>query len=237
MAGKEQLRQQRTGTIINLTAKKQQSVLGRALHTLIDLLQKRFPEVKFEHKTEWRLKDIVALLREIYPDVKFHYHLDTSSMKPDGGILSIVDKTEKTYPILIVEVKNQGTNELRLREGLPPQARGNAIERLGKNVIGFRTALMHESIFPFVCFGDGCDFAEGSSILDRVITIAMFGELNVVHLFNEGPYGRFNRGTFFFRENPWKEDEMVEVMYEIACRSVHYYFAKYGEKAFVSQSV
>lgn len=89
-------------------------MLGRALHTLIDLLQKRFPDVKFEHNTERRLKDIVALLREIYPDVKFHYHLDTSSMKPNGGILSIVDKSEKTYPILIVEVKNQGTNELRL---------------------------------------------------------------------------------------------------------------------------
>jgi|GEM_PF-2769138 len=52
MAGKEQLRTQRTGTIINLTAKKQQSVLGRALHTLIDLLQKRFPDVKFEHNTD-----------------------------------------------------------------------------------------------------------------------------------------------------------------------------------------
>jgi type II restriction enzyme len=237
MARKEQLRKQRTGTVINLTAKKQQSVLGRALKKLIERLQQRFPQVNFDHKTEWRLKDIVASLREIYPDVKFHYHHDTSSMKPDGGILSIVDKSGKTYPILIVEVKDQGTNQLRLREGLPPQARGNAIERLGKNVIGFRTALMHECIFPFVCFGDGCDFAEGSSILDRVITIAMFGELNVVHLFNEGPYGRFNRGTFLFRENPWKEDEMVEVMYEIACRSVHYYFAKYGEEAFVSQSV
>jgi len=236
MARKEQLRKQRTGTIINLTAKKQQSVLGRALEKLLDRLEQRFPQVKFDHKAEWRLKDIVASLREIYPDVKFHYHHDTSSMKPDGGILSIVDKGGKTYPILIVEVKNQGTNELRLREGLPRQARGNAIERLGKNVIGFRTALMHEHIFPFVCFGDGCDFAEGSSILDRVTTIAMFGELNVIHLINEGPYGRFNRGTFFFREQPWTEDEMVSVMYEVACRSIYYYFAKHGEQDFVSNS-
>ena len=36
----------------------------------------------------------------------------------------------------------------------------NAIERLGKNVIGFRTALLNEAIFPFVCFGDGCDLKD-----------------------------------------------------------------------------
>lgn len=55
-------------------------------------------------------------------------------------------------------MKNQGTNDRRAREGLPRQAKGNAIERLGKNVIGLRAALMRESIFPFVCFGYGCDF-------------------------------------------------------------------------------
>jgi hypothetical protein len=49
------------------------------------------------------------------------------------------------------------------------------IERLGKNVIGFRTAMLKEDIMPFVCFGYGCDFEEQSSILDRVVTIAMFG--------------------------------------------------------------
>lgn len=31
------------------------------------------------------------------------------------------------YPVLIAEVKNQGTNVLRAQEGLPKQAKGNAI--------------------------------------------------------------------------------------------------------------
>ena len=53
----------------------------------------------------------------------------------------IVTKDEQKYPILITEMKNQGTNDLRLKEGKKKQAKGNAIERLGKNVIGFRTAL------------------------------------------------------------------------------------------------
>ena len=137
-----------------------------------------------------------------------------------------------TFPVLISEVKNQGTNDQRRREGLPRQARGNAIERLGKNVIGLRTALMRESIFPFVCFGYGCDFEEDSSILDRVTTIAMFGSLNKTYLHNAGTDGRFNRGSFYFRPEQWRVAEMAAIMKDIAERSVLYYFSKYGERHF-----
>lgn len=135
-------------------------------------------------------------------------------------------------PILISEVKNQGTNDLRVAEGKSKQAQGNAIERLGKNVIGFRTAMMNEGIIPFVCFGYGCDFADTSSILDRVVTIAMFGPLNRINVVNQGESGVFNRGSFFFREAAWSEEEMSAIMHEIAQRSVHYYYAKYGQEAF-----
>lgn len=111
------------------------------------------------------------------------------------------------------------------------QARGNAIERLGKNLIGLRTALRRESIFPFVCFGYGCDFEDGSSILDRVSTMAMFGQLNRTYLHNQEG-GKFNRGSFYFREEPWSVAEMHSVMANIAARSVQYYFSKYDESHF-----
>lgn len=119
----------------------------------------------------------------------------------------------------------------REREGLQRQARGNAIERLGKNLIGLRTALLRESIFPFVCFGYGCDFEDGSSILDRVSTMAMFGQLNRTYLHNQEG-GKFNRGSFYFREKPWSVAEMHSVMANIAARSVQYYFSKYDESHF-----
>lgn len=153
-------------------------------------------------------------------------------MRPDGGILSIKSTEGNRYPILIAEKKNQGTNDLRELEGKNKQAKGNAIERLGKNVIGFRAALLKESIFPFICFGDGCDFSDDSSILDRVVTIAMFGHLNTEYLHNQGPQGVFNRGTFYFRVKEWDEDEMAKACYSIAEKSVFYYYSKYSEKAF-----
>ncbi len=205
--------------------------LGAALTAVTQKLTGKFGVI-LHHERSWFLRDVVKLLRKHHLDVDFSYHFETSSMKPDGGILSIVSATGVKYPVLITEVKNQGTNDLRFTEGKAKQAKGNAIERLGKNVIGLRTACLHESIFPFVCFGDGCDFAPDSSILDRITTISMFGALNKVRVHNEGAGGQFNRGSFFFREQSWTADEMAKVMYEIAESSVYYYFSKYGKDHF-----
>ena len=214
-----------------MTSKKQESDLGRALADVVDRITEVF-SVELEHTAQWKLADIVSSLRGAFDDIEFHYHFETSAMRPDGGILSMLDNDGTARPILITEVKNQGTNDLRAAEGKPKQAKGNAIERLGKNVIGFRTAMMSEGIVPFVCFGYGCDFADDSSILDRVSVIAMFGPLNRVNVVNQGESGSFNRGSFFFREERWSVDEMAEVMYEVASRAIHYYFACYGEAAF-----
>lgn len=234
MARKHQLRELRTGTVINVTSKKQESDIIRALQQVVEHLDRKFgKEISLAHEKQWYLKDIVAELRNTHPDMEFHYHFDTSSIRPDGGILHIRGKPGDRfiYPVLIAEVKNQGTNVLRAQEGLPKQARGNAIERLGKNLIGLRAALMRESIFPFVCFGYGCDFEADSSILDRVSTMAIFGKLNTTYLYNEEG-GKFNRGSFYFRPQPWSVDEMVEIMRDIAERSVLYYFSKYREDHF-----
>jgi type II restriction enzyme len=111
-----------------------------------------------------------------------------------------MDNANTKYPILVAEVKNQGTNDMRLKEGKPKQAKGIAIERLGKNVIGFGTALLKESIFPFICFGDGCDFAQDPSIIERVVTINMLGILNQIRVQNEGSAGVLIEVVFFQRE-------------------------------------
>ena len=234
MARKHQLRVQRAGTVINVTSKQQESDIIKALVQVVEYLRSKFKKkISLVHEKQWHLKDIVAELRHSYPDTEFHYHFDSSSIRPDGGILHIQGRPgdKLIYPILIVEVKNQGTNVLRAQEGLPKQAKGNAIERLGKNLIGLRTTLMRESIFPFVCFGYGCDFEADSSILDRVSTMAMFGKLNTTYLHNEEG-GKFNRGSFYFRPEKWSANEMVAIMKDIAERSVLYYFSKYHEAHF-----
>lgn len=232
MSRKSALRDQRYGTVINAISTRQDKVLVAATRRVGVALQQKFPGLQIVHATQWLIKDVVVRLREEFPDLDFHYFFSSSAMKPDGGITSIVSSDGSSYPILIGEKKNQGTNDLRATEGLKKQAKGNAIERLGKNVIGFRTAFKSESIFPFVCFDDGCDFALDSSILDRVVTIAMFGNLNHEYVHKLGGGAEFDRGSFFFRVDEWTENEMYEIALSIATKSVYYYYSKYGEAHF-----
>ncbi len=237
MADSDRLRKLRTNTVINVTSKKQETDVIKALGQVLEHLDAVFGKrITLAHQNHWRIPDIVAELRKTYPGVEFHHHFNNTYINPDGGFLFLEsnEKSDFVFPILISEVKHQGTNDRRLREGLPKQARGNAIERLGKNLIGLRAALMRESIFPFVCFGYGNDFEGTSSILDRVTTMAMFGRLNTTYLHNEQD-GLFNRGSFYFREERWTVEEMADVMKDIAERSVLYYFSKYRADSFLSQ--
>ncbi len=145
-----------------------------------------------------------------------------SYIKPDGGILVLRKKDNENYKriALAVEMKHQGTNDKRLREGMKKQAQGNAIERLGKNLIGIRATLQYEKVTPFVCFGWGVDFAEGSSIRDRVITMNEFYPLNRIFVHKKESYSPV---SMFFREQEWQEDELFDKMKEIAEASITTY--------------
>ena len=230
MSDKSLLRKTRENTIINNTSKKQDKEIITSVNKVLEKLKIKFPKVIFVHFKKITLKNIVEHLEKSFPNVEFYYKFEDSFMTPDGGFLCIENKKGEQFPILIPEVKNQGTNDSRAKEGLPKQAKGNAIERLGKNVIGLRTYLLTENIFPFVCFGYGCDFEDDSSILDRVTTICMFGKLNKTYLYNQD---NFNRGSFYFRGDKWSVKEMSKIMYDIAEKSIYYYFSKYGEDSFI----
>lgn len=184
------------------------------------------------HEKKIYLKDIVAKLRKIYPNEDWLYNFETSTIKPDGGILYLIDKGGKQYPILIAEQKSQGTNNRVIQETGKKQARGNAIERLGKNLIGLRTWLKDEEIFPFVCFGSGCDFEQNSSILDRVSTMAEFSKLNNINLFATVDSKRCP-GSFYFHEKALLKNDFLKIMMDIAERSILYYFSKYGKESFI----
>jgi type II restriction enzyme len=198
---------------------------------VVQRLESKF-DLKITHEPRVFLKEITLHLSDSFPDIEFKHHFDTSFLIPDGGFLFLEDKNGERYTILISEAKRQGTNDLRASEGLKKQAKGNAIERLGKNVIGFRAWMATENILPFVVFGEGVDFAEDSSILDRVSTIAMFAPLNKIEVANLGEHGKFNRGSFFFRVEPWQPKEMAEILFDVAQRSIYYYFSKHGEARF-----
>src|SRR3546814_5753487 len=79
--------------------------------------------------------------------------------------------------------------------------------------IWFRSALQYERITPFVCFGWGVDFAPGSSILERVITMNEFYPLNRIFVFKREDYAPV---SMCFRSNEWDTAELYATMLEIA---------------------
>ena len=234
MSHKDELRKQRYDTVINKISSKQEKELTKAIRAVCDDLKAIFPGITLNYKKRAYLYEITSHIDDSFPDGDMFYYHKTSFMAPDGGFVYLVSKNfDRQLPILISEKKNQGTNDLRKIEGKPQQSQGNAIERLGKNVIGLRAFLADEDIFPFICFGDGCDFADGSSILDRAVAIAIFGELNKIYLHDVANLPQFKRGSFFFRDKEWTAEEMHKLCLDVAKRSVHYYFSKYGEETFI----
>ena len=53
MARKTQLRQQRTGTVINATSKQQETELVKALEQTASYLDGKFAGVEFHHSKTW----------------------------------------------------------------------------------------------------------------------------------------------------------------------------------------
>lgn len=211
----------------NTESKQDEKKVAQAMDQVIAYLNERLKLEALGYRLEYvrsiRLGDLIAILRTYEKRYEFANLTNADScMKPDGGILllrSIKDEAFKRI-VLAVEMKKQGTNDLREAEGKPHQSKGNAIERLGKNLIGIRATLQFENITPFVCFGWGVDFSPGSSINDRVVTMNEFYPLNRIYVFKRDGFAPV---SMFFRDKPWSVDELYETMKEVAETSIRYY--------------
>lgn len=211
-------------SIKNLLSKDMDKNIDVAIAAVILLLQEKYPQLTFRHEKKMMLSEIISLLSKAYPEQAQYFSrtLSTSFIKPDGGFVFAKNDRGQERLILVSEVKRQGTNDRRAEEGLPNQAKGNAIERLGKNLIGIKAIFKNEGVLPFVCFGQGHDFQEGSSILDRVITMNEFFPLNTI--FVEKDHLPFEPVSMYFRYEDWTVDEMAALLFQIARRAIEYKF-------------
>lgn len=178
------------------------------------ILAEMFPNHTFEVKTKLTFNQI-----EKYTQRTFNIDFDYSrrSLQPDGGVIWMDDK----YPILITEMKRQGTNNEREKEGKTKQAVGNAIERLGKNLKGFDCLYENDDILPFICFCWGCDVVDGT-FLGKLYTLNSFNELNVIY---DTPIKTRNKPftCLLKKEAPFTLEEMVITMLQVAVSSIQYY--------------
>jgi hypothetical protein len=86
MAKKDDLRNQREGTIINHISKRQEKILDRSVRRVGEKLMSDFDGITLKLDPSLFLKNVVGKLTKSFPEVDFHYFFDSSSMRPDGGI-------------------------------------------------------------------------------------------------------------------------------------------------------
>lgn len=211
----------------NILSKGDDKKVAFAMHKVVQYLTERFKlsDLGFylEYVKSIQLSELIGIIKSYDKRTEFSTLTRSETyIKPDGGVLLLKKKNDKNYKriALAVEMKHQGTNDKRLAEGKNKQAQGNAIERLGKNLIGIRATLQYEKITPFVCFGWGIDFADDSPIRDRVITMNEFYPLNKIFVHKRDGYSPV---SLYFREKEWSESELVDVMKEIAQASIMAY--------------
>lgn len=225
MASSDFLRQNTNQHAVkNSISVKMDKDIDVAIAAVMRMLGEKYPDLTFTHRKKMFLTEIINGLETEFSEYVplFSDVLPVSFITPDGGFVSATDKNGNEKIILVSEVKRQGTNDKRAKEGLAKQAMGNAIERLGKNLIGIRAIFKNEKVLPFVCFGQGYDFQEGSSILDRVVTMNEFFPLN--HTYVQKAYEPFEPVSMYFRYEDWTLDEMVAILFDVATQSVNEVF-------------
>ena len=239
----ERLRETHTGFgggkgIYGKAAKTHDKKTGDAARYVFGLLEKTFPELVFRHRFTIPKTDINEKLSHLNPELGVTQFVMTSSVKPDGGVIEVRDVQGGWRAILIAEAKKQGTNVKRIEEGLGKQAQGNAIERTHKNIAELKNYMIGERYFPYVVFMHGSDLTtktlhvptpsgkifdlHPTSIPDR-LTAASYGmPVNVPYCRNifaehiDGSKIMLQIASLYMRNEPWREEEMIEVMIEIA---------------------
>ena len=184
-----------------------------------------------EFKKDLEIDYMIKFIKKKNIRKEFNLECVDRKIKPDGGVLYLVKKdTKEKFPLVIAEIKRQGTNKERAKEGKEPQATGNAVERLGKNLVGIRAMMNYEEITPFVCFGWGDDFEldteKTKTVRTKVIMLNQFYDMNKIYVFKrDGNVGNnsFAPVSMFFREEKWTPEEMFKIMKEIAETSIRYY--------------
>ena len=224
--------------IFGQEAKTHDKKTGDAARYVFSVLEETFPSLNFRHRFKIPKEEINSKLNHIDARLGVTQFVDTSSVKPDGGVIEVMDVHGGWRPILIGEAKKQGTNVERIKEGLGKQAQGNAIERTHKNIAELKNYMIQENYFPYVVFMHGSDLTtetlrvpepsgeifelQPTSIPDR-LTAASYGmPVNVPYCRNlfaenfDGSKIMLQIASLYMRNDPWTEEEMADVMIEIA---------------------
>jgi len=141
--------------------------VGVASINVFKSLQNAHSNYDFRFRQAIKKQEINERLRTIDARLGETLYLKDSEIRPDGGVIEVLDKNKNWRVILVSEAKFQGKDVENIKSGLlvgknkdqQLMAAGNAIERVYKNINEVRNFMLDEYHFPYVVFLQGSNFA------------------------------------------------------------------------------
>ena len=163
----------------------------------MERLQKEFPKLKFRYRNELSKQEINEALQKIDKCLGQTLFVPNARIKPDGGIIEVLDDKGNWRVVVVSEAKYQGKDIENIKKGKLVgknndqvlMAAGNAIERAHKNVCEIANFMLTEPHFPYILF------LEGSNFLTQNITIARPDGSTYTIAYDDGTLNRLDRLT------------------------------------------
>lgn len=139
-----------------------------AADAVFELLQKKFPHLKFRARSSIKKSEIHEKMNKIDPELGTKLFVPTASIQPDGRVTEVEDKHGNWRVVFVGEAKFQGKDvenissgsrtEVMEEKGQYIMPAGNAIERVHKNIQELKNFMLGEGYFPYVVFLQGSNF-------------------------------------------------------------------------------
>lgn len=163
----------------------------------MERLQKEYPKLRFRYRNELSKQEINEALQKIDKCLGQTLFVPNARIKPDGGIIEVLDDNGNWRVVVVSEAKYQGKDIENIRKGKLVgknndqvlMAAGNAIERAHKNVCEIANFMLTEPHFPYILF------LEGSNFLTQNITIARPDGSTYTIAYDDGTLNRLDRLT------------------------------------------
>ncbi|GAA8132272.1 hypothetical protein HpBT112_13880 [Helicobacter pylori] len=160
-------------------------------------LEDEFKGLSFRHRASITKREINSVLQGLDSELGRTLFVQSSKIKPDGGIIEVKDDDGNWRVILITEAKYQGKDIENIQKGIlvgkdsnqDLMQAGNAIERAYKNIAEMANFMLKELHFPYILF------LEGSNFLTQTISVKRPDGRVVILEYNSGVFNRLDKLT------------------------------------------
>lgn len=184
-------------TIFHLDAVEHDHEVGSISHICMKALEREYLGLTFRYRKELKKEEINEALRKVDSSLGQELFVKTATIKPDGGLIEVLDDYGRWRVVVVSEAKHQGKDIENISKGIlvgknkdqDTMVAGNAIERAHKNVNEIANFMLNEKYFPYILF------LEGSNFLTQDVTVTRPDGRQVTLRYNDGGLNRLDRLT------------------------------------------